>query len=439
VGREAQLDLTIGDIVPLTGDLADFGPPGRKAADLAVDEIEQAIEDADVNHNVNIVHEDGQTSPQAGVQAARTLTGDGASCLAGAWAPAVTIPVARSVSTREQVPQISPASTSDEITTLEDQGFLNRTVTPDAVQGDALADLVEQELGGAEGTVVSVAGRNDAYGQGLAEDFQQNWEERGGQLTGRPILYDPQQPSYNSEAEQIVANDPDGFVIIDFPETYNKVGPALARTGDWDADRTFVTDGLASSQLPEDAGEESTEGLRGTAPGAPREGEASEAFHQLYSQEGGPERQTFDAQNFDAVMLCYLAAVAAGSTEGPDIAAQVRGISAPPGEEYTWEELPDAIEALQNGEDIDYTGASGPIDMDAAGDATAGVYDVFTYENGEIDAPLDQVPVGVLAEEDEGGRSGDGGGDDSGNSGGGGDGGGDGDSGGGDGGSGEGN
>ena len=92
------------------------------------------------------------------------------------------------------------------------------------------------------------------------------------------------------------------------------------------------------------------------------------------------DRQTFDAQNFDAVVLCYLAAVAAGSTDGTDMAATVRDISAPPGDPFTWEELPDAIKALQNGDDIDYQGASGAIDMDENGDATAGVYDIYEYK-----------------------------------------------------------
>src|SRR5688572_4524455 len=35
-GGEKTLNLTIGDIVPLTGDLSDYGPSGRKAAELAV-------------------------------------------------------------------------------------------------------------------------------------------------------------------------------------------------------------------------------------------------------------------------------------------------------------------------------------------------------------------------------------------------------------------
>ena len=67
----------------------------------------------------------------------------------------------------------------------------------------------------------------------------------------------------------------------------------------------------------------------------------------------------FDAQTFDAVILCYLAAVAAGSTDGTDMAAEVRDISGPPGEMFTFEQLPDAIEALQSGDDIDYEGAAG--------------------------------------------------------------------------------
>jgi branched-chain amino acid transport system substrate-binding protein len=74
------------------------------------------------------------------------------------------------------------------------------------------------------------------------------------------------------------------------------------------------------------------------------------------------------------------------------MAAEVQAISAPPGDKYTWEDLPAAIEALQNGDDIDYDGASGAIDMDDAGDATAGVYDIYEFENG-APAPVDEVEV----------------------------------------------
>lgn len=401
-GGATSLDLTIGDLIPLTGDLADFGPPGQKAADLAVDQINTAIDEVGADHTVAIKHEDDQTSDSAGVSAARKLVGDGASCIAGSWASSVSIPVARSVSIREGVLQISPASTSTEITDLDDNGLMNRTPPTDNLQGPALADTLENELGGAEGKVVSVAGRNDSYGDGLSNYFIDAWEEKGGEVTAdSPILYDPEAATYDAEAGQITAEDVDAYVIVDFPETYVKVGPALVRTGDWDPKKSFVTDGLVSGPLAEDPkNADFTEGLRGTAPGTPTEGDPSVAFDELYtsSEPKDVDRQTFDGQNFDAVILCYLAAVAAGSTDGQEMADALQDVSGPGGTQYTWEQLPDAITALENGDDIDYVGASGDLNLDDNGDPTVGVYDVFLFKGQELTPIGDQIPAEEVAQ-----------------------------------------
>ncbi|MGI8804143.1 MAG: hypothetical protein ACR2IN_00320, partial [Thermoleophilaceae bacterium] len=74
-GGEAQIDLVVGDSVPLSCDLADCGPPGQKAADLAVEEIQAAIDEVGVDHTVEVVHEDngGGADQQAAVQSARKL------------------------------------------------------------------------------------------------------------------------------------------------------------------------------------------------------------------------------------------------------------------------------------------------------------------------------------------------------------------------------
>jgi hypothetical protein len=92
------------------------------------------------------------------------------------------------------------------------------------------------------------------------------------------------------------------------------------------------------------------------------------------------------------VILCYLAAVAAGSTKGPEMAKELAGLSTPGGDRYTWEQLPDAIKALEDGKDIDYEGASGPIDLNEDGDPTAGVYDVFRYRDGKVEV-FSEVPI----------------------------------------------
>src|SRR5918994_2724955 len=192
-GGETQLDLVIGDSLPLTGDLSDFGPPGQKAADLAVAQINDAVAEAGVDHTVEIVHEDNETNDQAAVQAARKLVdSDNASCITGAWASANTISTAQSVAISDGVLLISPASTSDEITALDDDGLINRTSPPDSFQGPTLADAIAQDLGGAEGKTVNIGARNDSYGEGLAGTFGDAWEELGGSI-GESILYDPEQ------------------------------------------------------------------------------------------------------------------------------------------------------------------------------------------------------------------------------------------------------
>ena len=390
-GGKASFDLVIGDSIPLTGDLSDFGPPGQKASDLAVAQINNAIKTAGVDQTVKVVHEDNETSPQAAVQAARKMVdSDGASCITGAWASADTLPTAQSVAIPDGILEISPASTSDEITGLDDDGLVNRTSPPDSFQGPTLANTIADALGGANGKTVNVGARNDSYGTGLAGTFGDAWKELGGTV-GQQVIYDPEQPSYDSEAGQITSGNPDATVIVDFPETFVKVGPALQRTGNWDPSKGWFTDGLASSDVPESVDAQVIDGMRGTAPGSPDKGEASTAFDELYtsSDPKDVDRQVFDTQNFDATILCYLAAVAAGSTDGKDMADQVVDVSAPPGTPYTWEQLPEAIKALQNGDDIDYQGASGAIDMDDAGDATAGVYDIYTFKGATL--TLDEI------------------------------------------------
>ena len=393
-GGEASFDLVIGDSIPLTGDLADYGPPGQKAADLAVQQINDAIQQAGVDQTVEVVHEDNETNPQAAVQAARKMVdSDGASCILGAWASADTIPTAQSVSIPEGILQITPASTADEITGLDDDGLVNRTSPPDKYQGPTLAQTIADDLGGAQGKTVNIGARNDEYGEGLAGTFSTGWEELGGTV-GQEVIYDPEQPSYNSEAQQITSGNPDAIVIIDFPETFIKVAPALQRTGQWDPNKAWGTDGIASSLVVEEVPAQVLAGVRGTAPGAPETGGPEVAFDKLYtsSEPTDVERQTFDAQQFDATILCYLAAVAAGSTDGQEMADALQDLTAPGGTKYTWEQLPEAIEALQNGEDIDYEGASGSVNLTEEGDATSEVYDLYEFTAGDL-AITGEVPI----------------------------------------------
>jgi ABC-type branched-subunit amino acid transport system substrate-binding protein len=389
-GGTAQLNMTIGNLVPLTGDLAPYGGAGQKAGELAFEEINAAIKKAGADDTVELVTEDSASDDQGGVQAARKLIADGATCISGDYPSTGTVAVARSVTVPEEVMLISPSSTADALSDLDDEGLFARTAPPDGLQGKALADRMEKELGGLEGKTINIGARNDLYGTGFADSLEAELEERGATVAEK-VVYDPEQPSYNSEATQLTSGSPDNFVIIDFPETFAKLGPALARTGDWQPENTFITDGLSSSDLAELVGPDISEGMLGTAPGT-FSGEAPKAFDKLYEGAPGPPRNLFDANVFDDVILCYLGALAAGSTEGPAIAEALPDVTAPGGKKVSFEELPEAIEALEKGEDIDYEGASGPIDWEENGDLSRYIYDISEFKNGKL-TKVDTVEV----------------------------------------------
>ena len=133
--------------------------------------------------------------------------------------------------------------------------------------------------------------------------------------------------------------------------------------------------------------------MSGVAISAPEKSKAAKAFDAAFKRTAGVNRQTFDAQEFDAVVLCYLAAVAAGSTKGEDMKDELRAITAAPGHKYTWLELDQAIRALENGTDINYEGVSGPIELNADGAATAGVYDVYRFNKDGKMKITDQIAV----------------------------------------------
>jgi branched-chain amino acid transport system substrate-binding protein len=379
----ASFDMTVGALIPQTGDLSIFAPAGEKAANLSVEQANAALEQAGADIKVDLTVGDTETKPQATVQAANKLISDGASCMAGAWASADTIPAGQSVAAKQQVPLISPASTSPEITDLPDDGYVFRTAPSDALQGQVLADAVGDSFG--TDATISVAARNDAYGEGIANQFSDAFSANGGTING-PVLYDPEASSYDSEAADIVSGKPDGFVIIDFEDPYGKVGAALVRTGDFDATKMFTADGLAFDKIPNTIPSDALDGASGTRPATPEGSDVAAAFNTLYedSDLSPKERNTFDAQNFDAVSLCVLAAVAAGSADGADLQAKIQEVASAPGDKYDYTTMADAITALQNGDDIDFDGVSGPLDLDDNGDPTVATYEVFNYDNGKL-------------------------------------------------------
>jgi ABC-type branched-subunit amino acid transport system substrate-binding protein len=379
--RSAGYTLRIGDIVPLTGQQAIFGPAYAKASGLAVQQATKALRQAGISDvKIQIEHADDGTTAEGAVAAARKLIANGAGCILGTLLSGNSIAVANAATVPAQVVQIAPNNSSTALTTLADNGYFFRVMPSDALQAPILAKVILQEMG--KGATISVAARNDAFGAGLAPRLAAALTKAGLDVKG-PLMYDPTAPSYESEARQIVSGNPDAYAIIDIPGNFAKLAPPLLRTGQFNGRKLFLAGGWPAT-IPSTIPGAALEGARGTVAGTPLGTRAADAFDALYKSTGGAkDRQTLEVNNFDGAMICILASIAANSGKGSSIVKQIQRVASPPGPTYTFLNLAQAIKALKAGKDINYEGAGGADDLDANGDPKAAIYNVYTYRDGK--------------------------------------------------------
>jgi branched-chain amino acid transport system substrate-binding protein len=380
--RDAGVNLKIGVVAELTGSMSPFGPPMVKAGKLAVDAANGAAKKAGVDLTVSQDSADAQGDPNAALQAARTLVSGGASCLTGPSITPEAIAIAQGLTIQKHI-LMWPQATSTRLRTIDDKHTIYRTVPPDSLQARALALAVKSFVKNPKGKLVSVVYRNEPYGEGIAKDFSTAWRKLGGKIQG-PIGFDPNQATLDAEASKAVANNPAAFVVADYPDTYAKLGTALLRTGQFDAKKLFVADALAFATVPSNIPTEAMDGAHGTVAGSPLSSAAYKAFDRAWKGAHLGNHFSLDSNQFDATMLCILAAVAAKSSSPAAIQAKIRSVADPPGKKYTFSQLPALLKALAAGKDVDYEGASGPLDLDKHGDPTSGVYDIFTFKNRKL-------------------------------------------------------
>lgn len=373
--------VVIGKSLPLTGSLAAFGKPLSKAEDFAISQANAAARRAGVHVTFKAVTADDQADPQAAVSAARQLATANPGCVVGTLDTASATAEMQSIFHARHIPMVSPAITSTEVSRVQNDqpSLVNVVATSDAVQGKVLAQVAANRLGGAQGKTIAVAGRNEETVNAIIDSFTAAWKAKGGTVLG-PIRYDPSQANFDSEAEKVTSGNPDGYFIYDFPDGYAKFANALLRTGNFDASKLFVADALAFDQIPSSIPLKSLTGATGTRPGAPSSTAAAQGFATKYPY----PRFSYDAQSFDAAMLCALAGVAAHSNDSAQVAAQIAPVSAPGGHKYTFLQLPAAMKALAAGKDINYEGVSGPINLNAHGNAQVGTYDVYHYVGSRL-------------------------------------------------------
>jgi len=373
--EEEKEPVKIGTLLDYTGDLATYGPPMRNGADLAAELINDA--GGLLDRPVRAVHKDSGTSPQVASDAARALiTAHDVGAIVGSLSSGVTVAVANSVTIPSQVVLMSPASTSAALTAVADNDFLFRSTVSDEAQGAVLGPLAK-ELGYNSASALYV---NNAYGEGLADEFKKSFEKAGGTIKAL-VPQESGQPSYVSELSRATEGNPDVLLAISYPES---AGVYLREALEGGYIDTFLfVDGTKAQTMFDDLGASQFEGLHGTAPGAP-ESDASKVFKQLFEERFGQlPTNPFIGETFDAFVLLALAIEKAGETDGPSIRDALRDVANAPGEKVGPGDIKRALELIEDGKDIDYEGVAGSQEIDANGNVLNTI-EIWKIENGQI-------------------------------------------------------
>jgi ABC-type branched-subunit amino acid transport system substrate-binding protein len=368
--------LRIGSLLPQSGDLAFLGPPEFAGVDLAVEEINAAggvlgkpVEQFDADS--------GDGTPDIAGAEVDKLFNNKVDAIFGAAASGVSVSVIDKI-TGAGVVHFSPANTAAGFDDYDDNGLYFRTAPSDRLQGQVLANLAVED--GFQN--VAVMARQDFYGEGLAEQVQTTLEEKGATVA-EYVLYSADAEKFSAEVTKVAAAKPDALVLIGFDETTKIVPQLIAnKIGPQDIQLYFVDGNLAdySDQKFDLAG------VKGTLPVS---GDPDPGFNDRLL-EVNPKLKDFSygPQSYDAVMIIALAAIAAGDDSGEAIGSEIVNVTREGTQCSTFEEC---AQLLEDGEDIDYEGFSGPTDMNDSGSPSSGTIGINEYQKGNTFEQVDTV------------------------------------------------
>ncbi|MER7796431.1 ABC transporter substrate-binding protein [Microbacterium sp. NPDC096154] len=377
-----DLALKIGTALPVTGSLAFLGPPEIQGVNYAQSLINEYAETTGLE--LDVVHGDsGDLDNKAYETEIPRLLSEDPAAIIGAASSGVSLQFIDQV-VGAGVIQFSPANTSDQFTTYEDNGLYFRTAPSDVLQGEVhgnfVAELGHQTLG--------LIVLNDAYGTGLANYITESFEAAGGEVVAAPT-FNPGDTSFDSQISEVLAEDPDAITVISFDEA-KTILPSLIEKG-FDPENLFLVDGnmAAYPDFPEGL----LEGAKGTYPG-PTPDQVQEFIDGLdaYVEEAGEEAlsdYTYAPESFDATNLIALAALAAQSTDPAAIAEKLQEVSGGSGDGEKCTTFAECADIILGGGVADYDGVSSPVTFDEVGDPTEGFINIYEYGADNTYAPYE--------------------------------------------------
>jgi branched-chain amino acid transport system substrate-binding protein len=266
----------------------------------------------------------------------------------------------------------SPTATAIELSEFADSGYFVRTIGSDRLLADAMAQAIDG-LGISRATVLFPY---DDYGVDVADALRRDLDERD------IIDVDLVNYSVDSQVPDVVdaalADAPQAIGLIGNVPSGAQVLAELRSRLQGARIPTVVSDGLRSPEVATavDATDPTAvDGVEGVSPASEPESWISNTLRELE-----PDRPVaYASYAYDCVNLLALAAEVAGADDPAQARAEIVDVSRGG---FGCARFADCRDELGRGANIDYDGASGPLDLNDEGDVTFATYDLFEFRNG---------------------------------------------------------
>jgi branched-chain amino acid transport system substrate-binding protein len=266
----------------------------------------------------------------------------------------------------------SPSTTAAALSTAEydNHGRYFRTAPSDVFRKSVLGSLVIAD----NNSTVAVMSRDDLFGNGLREATVNAIRHTGGRVVAS-FNYDPRASNYDRQIQRIKAVDPDAVILIGFTESALMLAKMIAQglgpknKNIYGAD---ISHTLVGQVNPRDPGV--LAGMKGVLVGAV---ENEEFLKRLRAANPGLQVSTYAARAYDAVVTTALAAAVAGTDAPAAIARQINGVTK---DGITCTSFADCMKLVLEGQDIDYNGASGPLEFTDPGEPSAAIYLISEFQ-----------------------------------------------------------
>ncbi len=344
-----QKVIKIGQVSPLTGNIAHLGKDNENGARLAIEEANASgLSIGGEKVRFELISEDDEAKPLKSTIVAQKLVDAGAVGVIGHLNSGTTIPASK-IYNDAGIAQISPSATNVNYTK---QGFNTafRVIANDAQQGRVLGAYAIK-LGAKK---IGVIDDRTDYGKGLAEEFEKSVVASGGEIVTHEFT-DNTKTDFTAILTRIKSKEAD---LIFFSGMDAQAGPMMKQIKNLGLNVLFLTgDGGQTQQFLTLAGAEA-EGAYASSPGEPLDKmPGGKDFTKKYTETFNQSIQIYAPYAYDAMNALISAIVAADSVDPKEYLPKLAA--------------------------IEHAGVTGPVSFDQRGDIKRGTISLYRVSEGK--------------------------------------------------------